>query len=362
MLNCGIIGLPMVGKTTIYNLLTNAGAETSSFLGGKTSTNLAAAIVPDERIDRLTVLYRPRKTVFAQIQFSDVPGLVRGPGPAKGGNPFLEGVRNADLLVHVVRAFPDPDVIHVDGSIDPARDIATMDLELVISDLELLERKADRLENNRKLAKEGAAELAFIRRCAAELEQGRPLSLLSVSEDEQAVLRNYNLFTLKPLLLVVNIDEPGLRSGEYRGREQVERAAAARGVQAIAVCGPLEADIAQLPADDRPMFMADLGIAKPGIVRLAQAAYAALGLISFFTVGEDEVRAWTIVRGTDARRAAGKIHTDIEHGFIRAEVTRYDDVAGLASIAGGADKHSSRLEGKDYVVQDGDIINFRFNR
>lgn len=362
MLNCGIIGLPMVGKTTIYNLLTNAAAETSAFLGGKTTANLAAATVPDERIDRLTELYRPRKTIYAQVQFSDVPGLVRGPGPVKGGNPFLEGVRNADLLAHVVRAFPSADVIHVDGSVDPLRDIESMDLELVLSDLELLERKAERLSSNRKPSKEAQAELAFMQRCIAELEQQRPLSGLTVSPVEELVLRNYNLFTLKPMLLIINVDEAGLRSGEYPGREQVEAIAVAHGRRLVTVCGPLEGDIAQLSPADRLEFMAELGIAKPGIVRLAQSAYAALGLISFFTVGDDEVRAWTITRGTDARTAAGKIHTDIERGFIRAEVTRYEDVACLTSIAGGADKRTSRLEGKDYIVQDGDIINFRFNR
>lgn len=362
MLTCGIIGLPMVGKTTVFNLLTNAGAETSRFLGGKAEVNTAAATVPDRRIDRLTALYHPKKTTYAQVQFSDIPGLVRGPGQPKGVNPFLEGVRSADVLVHVVRAFGGDEVSHVDGSVDPVRDVETMDLELVLSDIDLLERKVDRIERNRKLSRDSGPELDLLRRCVAHLEGGSPLHALAVSAGEEAMLAGYNLFTQKPLILVVNIDEEQLRSGTYPGKETITQLAAARGIEALDVCGTLEAEIVQLPNEERDLFMADLGIDSPGTEKLARAAYRALGLISFFTVGEDEVRAWTIARGTDARHAAGKIHSDIERGFIRAEVTRYADLANLASLQGGKDKEYARLEGKEYIVEDGDVASFRFNR
>ncbi len=362
MLTCGVIGLPMVGKTTVFNLLTNAGAETSRFLGGKAEVNTASAIIPDRRVDRLAALYRPIKTTYADVQFSDIPGLVRGPGQPKGVNPFLEGVRGADVLVHVVRAFRADGVSHVDGSVDPARDIETMDLELVLSDIDLLERRIERIEKNRKQLRESGPELELLRRCASHLEGGAPLHTLELAAAGRAMLKASNLFSGKPLILVINIDEEQLRSGAYPNKETVARLAATRGIEALEVCGSLEGEIAGLAPEDREPFMADLGIDRLGAERLAEAAYRALGLISFFTVGEDEVRAWTIARGTDARHAAGKIHSDIERGFIRAEVMRYTDIAALPDVSGGKDKEFARLEGKEYVVADGDIISFRFNR
>ncbi|MCL6635080.1 MAG: redox-regulated ATPase YchF [Peptococcaceae bacterium] len=361
-LNCGLIGLPMVGKTTIFNLLTGAGAETSNFLTGRAETNVGAARVPDRRVDFLSGLYRPRKTTYAQIQFSDVPGLVRGSSQGKGvGNQFLSAVRNADLLVHVVRAFVNPEVPHVDDSIDPLRDIETVGLELLFADMEIVEKRIERIKGGKKVKKEHALELAIMEKCLAALENEIPIGRLELSEEERLALKNYSFLTEKPLLLAVNTDEGQFRSRTYPGRDELESYAAARGLPVLEICGKIEMEISQLPDEDREVFLADLGVAQSGIDRLARAAYGYLGLISFFTVGEDEVKAWTIRKGTDARRAAGKIHSDFERGFIKAEVVKYSDLESLGSMAKVREKGLFRLEGKEYVVQDGDIINFRFN-
>jgi len=362
MLTAGIIGLPMVGKTTVFNLITNAGAETSNFLSGKTETNVSMARVPDRRVDFLTGLFKPRRTLYAQVQFSDVPGLVRGSSQGKGvGNQFLDGIRNADLLVHVVRAFQSNDVLHVDGEIDPLKDIETIDMELLFADMELIEKRILRIEGGKKITKENAAELQVLKKCFATLENEIPLHRLELSDEEKELLVNYNFLTEKKVILVINTDEEQFKSGDYPGKKGIEELAAARGIKFIEVCGLMEAEISELPPEDREMFMADLGLTELGVERLALAAYDTLGLMSFFTVGEDEVKAWTIHRGTEAKKAAGKIHSDIERGFIRAEVVKYDDLVEAGSMAGVKEKGLARLEGKDYVVLDGDIINFRFN-
>ncbi|MDP2857816.1 MAG: redox-regulated ATPase YchF [Bacillota bacterium] len=362
MLTSGIIGLPMSGKTTVFNLVTGAGVQTSRYLSGRADTNAAAAAVPDQRVDFLSALYAPRKTTYAQVQFSDVPGLVKGASKGEGvGNQFLEGIRSADLLVHVVRAFEAGDVIHVDGSIDPVRDVETVDLELLLSDMALLGRRIRRIEGGKKITRENETETELIRRCLSSLENAVALQDVDLTADERATFQTFNLLTEKPVVLAVNIDEAQLKACSYPGKDRLDELAAERGLRMIEVCGRAEMEIAQLRAGDRELFMADLGIDKLGVDRLIQAAYETLGLISFFTVGADEVRAWTVGRGTDARRAAGKIHTDIERGFIRAEVTRYSDLAGLGSMVKVKEKGLARLEGKDYVVQDGDIIDFRFN-
>jgi len=361
-LNCGLIGLPMVGKTTIFNLLTGAGAETSNFLTGKTETNVGAARVPDSRVDFLSGLYRPRKTTHAQIQFSDVPGLVRGSSQGKGvGNQFLNAIRNVDLLVHVVRAFVNPDVPHVDDSIEPLRDIETIAMELLFADLEIVEKRIQRIKSGKKIKKENLLELAVMEKCLNALENEVSIGRLELSGEERLTLKNYSFLTEKPLLLGVNTDEEQFKTKSYPGKGELEAHAAARGLPALEICGKIELEIGQLPAEDREMFLADLGVAQSGVDRLARAAYDYLGLISFFTVGEDEVKAWTICRGTDARRAAGKIHSDIERGFIKAEVVKYSDMESLGSMAKVKEKGLFRLEGKEYIVEDGDVINFRFN-
>ncbi|MFZ5631231.1 MAG: redox-regulated ATPase YchF [Bacillota bacterium] len=362
LLSAGLIGLPMVGKTTIFNLVTNAGAETSKFLTGKSDINVGMATVPDRRVDFLSALYKPRRTVYAQVRFSDVPGLVRGASQGKGvGNAFLDGIRQADLLVHVVRAFESPGVLHVDGSVNPLRDIETVDLELLFADMEFVEKRIQRIEGGKKVKKENLAELAVMKKLMARLENEIPMSRVELGAEEREILENYSFFTDKPVILVVNTDEDQFRNRDYPGKEGLVNLAQERGTRIIEVCGLMEMEISQLPPEDRDIFMADLGIEELGVERLARAVYDTLGLISFFTVGEDEVKAWTIDRGTEAKRAAGKIHSDIERGFIRAEVVKFSDLQQLGTMARVKEKGLARLEGKDYTVQDGDIINFRFN-
>lgn len=361
-LTAGLVGLPMVGKTTIFNLLTSANLETSNFLTGKTETNVGVAKVPDQRIDFLAQLYQPRKITYAQIQFSDVPGLVRGSSQGQGvGNQFLNGIRNADLLVHVVRAFSNPDVPHVDETVDPLRDIETINVELLLADMDLVEKRVQRIQSGKKITKENAFELEVLKKCLEALENEMPLHQLSLTEEESATLQNYALLTEKPVMLVMNLDENQLRSKDYPKKAEVMEYAAKHGMKVIEICGLIEMEISQLPEEDRSMFMGDLGIEESGIDRLARGVYDYLGLISFLTAGDDEVRAWTILKGTDAKKAAGKIHSDIERGFIRAEVVKYKDLKELGTMAKVKDKGLFRLEGKEYIVADGDIINFRFN-
>ncbi|WP_347490516.1 redox-regulated ATPase YchF [Desulfoscipio sp. XC116] len=362
MLTCGIVGLPMVGKTTLFNLVTNSGLETSNYLTGKTEINVAMAEVPDARIDFLINLYKPKKNAYAQIQFSDVPGLVRGASEGKGvGNRFLDGIRNADLLVHVVRAFKDKGVPHVDGDIDPMRDIETVNLELLLADMDLVEKRIRRINEGKKIKKEQLAELEVLRKCLSALENEVTMHKAELSEAERELLVNYSFLTDKPMILVVNINEEQLRGGGYPGQEKVRACAAEKDIILLEVSGLIEMEISELPEDDRREFMEDLGLRQSGIDRLARAAYDTLGLMSFFTVGEDEVKAWTIPVGLNAKSAAGKIHSDLERGFIRAEVVAFDDLHGLGSMNKVKEKGLARLEGKDYMVKDGDILNIRFN-
>lgn len=361
-LTCGLIGLPMVGKTTIFNLLTGSGAETSNFLTGKTETNVGVARVPDHRVDYLSGLYKPRKTTYAQIQFSDVPGLVRGASQGKGvGNQFLNAIRNVDMLVHVVRSFTNPDVPHVDDTIDPLRDIETIGMELLFADMEIVEKRIERIKGGKKVKKEHAMELEVMEKCLNALENEVSIGQLEFNDEERLALKNYSFLTEKPLLLVVNTDEGQFKSKDFPRREELNTYAAKHGLPVMEICGRIEMEISQLPSEDRELFLADLGVSQSGIDRLARVAYDYLGLMSFFTVGEDEVKAWTIRRGTDARRAAGKIHSDIERGFIKAEVVKYEALESLGSMAKVKEKGLFRLEGKEYIVEDGDVINFRFN-
>ena len=361
-LNCGLIGLPMVGKTTIFNLLTGANAETSNFLTGKTETNSRAAVVADRRVDFLSGMYKPRKTIHAMIQFSDVPGLVQGSSQGQGvGNQFLNSIRNVDMLAHIVRAFTNDDVPHVSDEVNPLRDIETINMELLLADMEVIEKRIERIKGGKKIKKENVFELEVLEKCLNTLENERSIGQLNLDENEKSVLRNYSFLTEKPILLVINMDEQQFKTKSYPGKELVEAYAAERGMPCLEICGKIEMEISQLPAEDRDLFMADVDISESGIYRLARAAYDYLELISVLTVGADEVKAWTIHRNTDARQAAGKIHSDIERGFIRAEVVKYQDLENLGSKSKMKEKGLSRLEGKDYIVEDGDIINFRFN-
>ncbi|BAF59108.1 MAG: redox-regulated ATPase YchF [Pelotomaculum sp.] len=361
-LNCGLIGLPMVGKTTIFNLLTGSRAETSYFYTGKAETNTGVAKVPDRRVDYLSRMYRPRKTTYAQIQFSDVPGLVRGASQGVGiGNQFLSAVRNVDMLAHIVRSFVSKDVPHLDGGIDPMRDIETIDMELLFADMEIIEKRIERIKGGKKIKQENLLELEVLEKCLEALSSEVPVAGLDLTPEEKHVLRNFSFLTEKPMMLVVNIDEEQFKAKSYPGKDELEAYAAEKGLPVLEICGKIEMEIGQLSDEDKELFLADLGITQSGIDRLARASYDYLGLISFLTVGEDEVKAWTIQKGTTARQAAGKVHSDMERGFIRAEVVKFSDLESAGSMAKVREKGLFRLEGKDYIVEDGDIINFRFN-
>ncbi|GEA14417.1 MAG: ribosome-binding ATPase [Moorella sp. (in: firmicutes)] len=354
-LTCGIIGLPLVGKTTLFNLLTQAEAETSAF-AGRTKTNIRTAPIPDPRLDFLASLYHPRKVTPATLEIIDVPGLTRGTGAA-----FLAAVREVDALIHVVRTFQREDVLHVEGSLNPVRDLEMINAELLLADLQLVETRLERIAASKKVKGDLLAEQSALRRCQEALEAEKPLLEAGLTPDEWQALRHMGFLTTKPMIIVVNIDEEQLREGHYEGQEEVEAYAAARGIPVLNLCAALEAEIARLEPADREVFLKEMGITEPGIDRLARAIYRRLGLISFLTAGEDEVRAWTIKEGTTARAAAGKIHSDIERGFIRAEVVSFSDLARLGDMNKVKENGLARLEGKEYIVQDGDIINFRFN-
>jgi ribosome-binding ATPase len=358
----GLVGLPSVGKTTFFNLLTHAHAEISNFSSGKVASNIGSAKVPDHRIDFLSKLYKPRKITYAMIDFIDVPGLVSGASAGKGvGNQFLEDIRKVDTLVHIIRAFENADVQHVDGSIDPIRDIETINLELLFADLGIIDNRISRIESGKKVTKENLAELEVIKKCKEGLENGLLIHQIKLTEEERELLKTFSFLSEKPMILVINVDENSLKTGSYPQNEDVKKYSAERNVPVIEVCAKAEMEISELEEEDRLLFMEELGIKKLGIDTLASTAYDYQGLISFLTAGEDEVRAWTIRKGIDARKAAGKIHSDIERGFIRAEVLKFKDIEELGHMAKAKEKGLYRLEGKEYIVHDGDIINFRFN-
>ena len=346
----GIVGLPNVGKSTLFNSLTKAGAESANYPFCTIDPNVGVVTVPDKRLDVLGEMYHTKKIIPAAIEFVDIAGLVKGASKGEGlGNQFLANIREVDAIVHVVRCFENTNIVHVDGSIDPLRDIETINLELIFSDLEVLERrisKTVKLSRNDKMA---AKELDLQNRLKAHLEENKMAkSFVTEDEDEQAWLAEYNLLTAKPVIFAANVSEDDLAD------DGVNNA----GVQAVR---EYEEEISQLDDDEKSMFLEDLGLEESGLEKLIKASYHLLGLISYLTAGEPEVRAWTIKKGTKAPQAAGKIHTDFERGFIRAEVVSYDDLMACGTHAAAKEKGLVRLEGKDYVVQDGDIMLFRFN-
>jgi GTP-binding protein YchF len=356
----GIIGLPTVGKTTLFNLLTGSQIETSGFSTGKADTNIGVAKVPDDRIDFLSKLYKPRKTIYASIEFIDVPGLRSVEGKSSS-NQFLESIRKVDAIVHVVRAFNNPSIIHENGSIDPIRDIETVNTELLLSDLGIIENRIDRIKHSKKKSAENETEQKVLEKCAAALEEGQLIHSLGFNESEKELLKNFAFLTEKPQIIVLNLDDEQLITAEYPGKSDTENYSNVNRVPVVELCAQMEMEISQLAEEDSKAFLEDLGLAEPGIARLSRTVYSQLGLISFFTVGEDEVKAWTINEGINAKQAAGKIHSDIERGFIRAEVFAFDDLKELGSVAKLRENGRFRLEGKDYIVKDGDIISFRFN-
>ncbi|MBR9935961.1 redox-regulated ATPase YchF [Oscillospiraceae bacterium Marseille-Q3528] len=361
----GIVGLPNVGKSTLFNSLTKAGAESANYPFCTIDPNIGIVAVPDERLRLLGDMYHSKKVTPATIEFVDIAGLVKGASKGEGlGNQFLSNIREVDAIVHVVRCFEDSNVVHVDGSVNPLRDIETINFELIFSDVEILERRIAKASRGAKNDKELAKEVAFLERIKAHLEDGKLARSLQVDdEDEQAWIASYNLLTYKPVIYAANVSEDDLADDGASNAyvQQVREYAASEGSEVFVICAQIEEEISQLEEDEKAMFLEDLGLKESGLEKLIKASYHLLGLLSFLTSGEDETRAWTIKAGTKAPQAAGKIHTDFERGFIRAEVVNYKDLLDCQAYAAAREKGLVRLEGKDYVVKDGDVILFRFN-
>ena len=362
----GIVGLPNVGKSTLFNSLTKAGAESANYPFCTIDPNVGVVTVPDERLNVLGEMYHTKKIIPAAIEFVDIAGIVKG--ASKGeclGNQFLANIREVDAIVHVVRCFEDSNIVHVDGSIDPLRDIETINLELIFSDLEILERRISKAVRAARNDKTIAKELALMERIKAHLEDGKMAKSFDDinDEDEQQWLESYNLLTYKPVIFAANVAEDDLADdgASNAGVQAVREYAKREDCEVFVVCAEIEQEIAELDDDEKSMFLEELGLKESGLEKLIKASYSLLGLISYLTAGEPEVRAWTIKKGTKAPQAAGKIHSDFERGFIRAEIVSYDDLMACGTYNAAKEKGLVRLEGKDYVVQDGDIILFRFN-
>lgn len=361
----GIVGLPNVGKSTLFNSLTKAGAESANYPFCTIDPNVGIVTVPDQRLKVLTDLYQSEKTVPAVIEFVDIAGLVKGASKGEGlGNQFLSHIREVDAIVHVVRCFEDTNIIHVDGSIDPLRDIETINLELIFSDLEVIERRSAKVIKSARNDKTLAKEAALLTSLKEHLENGKTARTYEVKdEEEESLLRDYNLLTAKPVIYATNVAEDDL-ADDGASNEQVAKVrefAKEEDSEVFVICAQIEQEIAELDDDEKKMFLEDLGLTDSGLEKLIAASYKLLGLISFLTAGPQETRAWTITKGMKAPQAAGKIHTDFERGFIRAEVVTYDNLVACGSYNAAKEKGLVRSEGKEYVVVDGDVILFRFN-
>ena len=357
----GIVGLPNVGKSTLFNALTAAGAEAANYPFATIEPNVGVVAVPDERLRRLENVIATQKVIPATVEVLDIAGLVKGASEGEGlGNQFLGHIRSVDAILHVVRCFESSDITHVEGSVDPDRDIDTIDLELVLADLAVAEKRLERLARSVRTGDKAAAtEVALFERVVAHLSEGLPSRSMKLTSDERSMLKTAQLITFKPVLYVANVDESGLQGNDLTKR--VEARAAADGAQMVIICAEIEAEIALLDADDQATFLSDLGLEEPGLAKLAAKAYSLLGLETYFTAGPKEIRAWTIRKGIKGPQAAGVIHTDFERGFIRAEVYSIDDLVSSGSEAAMRAAGKIRIEGKEYTVTDGDVILFRFN-